>query len=71
LTHRRRRTPPQVAHAISTELAGDTVRDAINAHLQMAGDTVAVLAASLAALISTPISPAGTTSTVSSAAARR
>ena len=40
----------QVAHAdLDRDWPADTVRDALNAHLHMAGDTVAILAASLAA----------------------
>src|SRR4051812_32530535 len=40
----------QVAHLDLTRLwPDDTVRDAINAHLQMAGETVSILAASIAA----------------------
>ena len=40
----------QVAHVdLAREWPADTVRDAVNAHLQMAGETVSVLAASIAA----------------------
>ena len=40
----------QVAHVdLARDWPADTVRDAVNAHLQMAGETVSVLAASIAA----------------------
>ena len=65
----------QVAHVdLAKDWPADTVRDAINAHLQMAGETVSVLAATRSRrTISTRASrrSAGTISTASSTAARR